>query len=449
MIYPDNRWKHAWDGIILFAVTFAAIEVPLRLVFGYTAEGWIFVADSLLAAIFLVDVVLQFYTVQSEQGRLIVDRSEVRRRYMKSWFVPDFLAALPFDLIFLLAGPLGLPALLAQRISRLVRMVRVLRLFHLAGILRTIQRQSTLHPGLLRMSILAYWILMAAHWVSCGWLAIVGSTGDRLLDYLNALYWCLTTIATVGYGDITPDRTNAVQLIYTMAVMVLGVGVYGYLIGNIATMIANLDVARAHHQEKMEQVTAFMRYRNIPPRLQSRIRNYYNYLWESRRGYDELSVITDLPDSLKADVVIHLNMEILEKVPIFRGSSNEFIRELVVELRPVVYTPGDYVFRRGELGERMYFVSKGRVEILTADDIEIKATLGEGDFFGEMALLFHQPRTASARAAEYCDLYYLDRSTFDRVLRRYPEFKKKVVAFAEERSSRPHDAVAEGHASDV
>jgi voltage-gated potassium channel len=219
-----------------------------------------------------------------------------------------------------------------------------------------------------------------------------------------------------------------------MSVMVLGVGVYGYLIGNIATMMANLDVARAHHQEKMEQVTAFMRYRNIPGSRQSRIRNYYNYLWESRRGYDELSVITDLPDSLKADVVIYLNMEILEKVPIFRGSSDEFIRELVVELCPIVFTPGDFIFRRGELGDRMYFVSKGTVLILGAEMDQVWATLGEGEFFGEMALLFQQPRTASARAADYCDLYYLDRATFDRVLGRYPEFRKKVEAYAAERS---------------
>lgn len=446
MIYPDNQWKHAWDGIILFAVTFAAFEVPLRLVFDYRPEEWVTVADTILAVLFLADVVLQFYSVQSEQGQLITDRREIARRYMQSWFVPDLLAAMPFDLIYLVAGAAGVPLLLVQRIFRVLRIVRILRLFHLAQILRTIQRQSTLHPGLVRMGILAYWVFLAAHWISCGWLAIVSRTDDPVLDYLNALYWCLTTMATVGYGDITPDRTSAVQLLYTMAVMILGVGVYGYVIGNIANMIANLDVARAHHQEKMEQITAFMRYRNIPPALQMRIRNYYNYLWESRRGYDELSVITDLPDSLKADVVMHLNMEILEKVPIFRGSSNEFIRELVVELRPVVYTPGDYVFRRGELGDRMYFISKGKVEILSEDDSEVRAVLSEGEFFGEMALLFHQPRVASVRALDYCDLYYLDRSTFDRVLGRYPEFKKKVTELARERSSSDDAVSGELHA---
>ena len=58
-------------------------------------------------------------------------------------------------------------------------------------------------------------------------------------------------------------------------------------------------------------------------------------------------------------------------------------------------------------------------------------TLKEGDFFGELALLFIQPRTASARAVDYYDLYTLDKDTFDHVLARYPEFAAhiRVVPF--------------------
>ena len=117
----------------------------------------------------------------------------------------------------------------------------------------------------------------------------------------------------------------------------------------------------------------------------------------------------------------------------------------------LIMDSGKIIFKENEIGDKMYIIQEGNVRISReiGGKEHILAVLSKGDFFGEMALLFHQPRTASARAAEYCDLYYLDRSTFDRVLRRYPEFKKKVVAFAKQRSSRPHDVVAEGNASDV
>ena len=61
-------------------------------------------------------------------------------------------------------------------------------------------------------------------------------------------------------------------------------------------------------------------------------------------------------------------------------------------------------------------------------------TLTDGQFFGELALLFSQPRTTSVRAVDYCDLYTLDKDTFDHVLTRYPEFAGHIKEVADERN---------------
>jgi CRP-like cAMP-binding protein len=82
----------------------------------------------------------------------------------------------------------------------------------------------------------------------------------------------------------------------------------------------------------------------------------------------------------------------------------------------------------------MYFISKGRVEVLSPDGKTILTTLKEGDFFGEIAVLFSQPRTATVRADDYCDLYILDKDTFERVIAHYPEFAAYIREVAEKRS---------------
>ena len=56
---------------------------------------------------------------------------------------------------------------------------------------------------------------------------------------MDAVYWAITTLTTVGYGDITPS-TNLAKL-FTMSIMVLGVGVYGFVIGNIAQILGDQE----------------------------------------------------------------------------------------------------------------------------------------------------------------------------------------------------------------
>jgi voltage-gated potassium channel len=250
-------------------------------------------------------------------------------------------------------------------------------------------------------------------------------------QYLHALYWCVTTLTTVGYGDVIP--TTDAQKVYTMVVMVLGVGVYGYVIGNVATLLANIDLAKAHYISTMERLSTFMRYRNIPLPLQRRVYDYYTYLWENRLGYDESNVLDELPLSLRTEVSLVLRRDFIARVPFLQGASHDLVRDLALELRPVVYTPGDYIVHAGEIGHHMYFISRGTVEVIAADGHTIYGTLKDGDFFGEIALLFSQSRTASIRALDYCDLYSLDKDTFEQVLSRHPEFAMHIRDTAQQR----------------
>ena len=68
----------------------------------------------------------------------------------------------------------------------------------------------------------------------------------------------------------------------------------------------------------------------------------------------------------------------------------------------------------------MYFICRGKVEVLDEQG-KVLATLHDGDYFGEISLLLSQPRTASIRAANACDLFVLDKADFKRVLDQHPQ----------------------------
>lgn len=91
--------------------------------------------------------------------------------------------------------------------------------------------------------------------------------------------------------------------------------------------------------------------------------------------------------------------------------------------------------RRGQIGNQLYFINKGTVDVFAPDDRAVIATLSDGDFFGEMALLTRQPRANTVVAVDYCNLYTLERKKFDQVLEEFPEIAAEVHRVAERRRS--------------
>ena len=428
MINLESKTKAYWDSSVLVITIGTAIVVPLSVVFGSTGRFLPIFATIVSTAAYITDIVFNFNTSFHYQGKVIQNRRAIAERYLKGWFTIDVIAALPIGIVLSIISTPAESALNILRVLALIKLFRVARTMqHIAG--------TNINPAILRLFLLVFWILLAAHVVSCGWIYIAKMPegihpGVR---YLTAFYWTITTLTTIGYGDIVPDKAVPLQMMYVILIEILGAGMYGLVIGNIANLIANIDVAKTQYKEKLDKINTFLKYRNIPYGLQKKINDYYNYLWESRRGYDESSVLTDLPGPLKESVSLYLNKEIIEKVPIFEAASEDLIKEVIMNMEPVVFTPGDYIVRSGEVGFDMYFISRGRVDVMSADEKTHYAVLASGQFFGEIALLLSMPRTATIKAQEYCDLYRLEKETFDRILTRYPDFAENIQKLAEER----------------
>ncbi|MDX1469585.1 MAG: ion transporter [Acidimicrobiia bacterium] len=414
----DELGLGTWDVIVLLSTVLVAVVMPLELVFGMASSNWLIAASAAVSAIFAVDI-----------GRRLAGARD-RSRYLRTWFTVDLLAAIPFDLVAELMGE-G-PGANAFRALALLRVLRIARILALQ---RRWRVRTSLNPAVLRLSFFGFWIALVSHWIACGWIALGGPdfAHPEISPYQQALYWTITTLTTVGYGDIVPQGSGPIA--YTMVVMGLGAAMYGYIIGNVASLLANIDVLRSRHLSRLETIGNFMRDRQVPRHLQAQVRDYYNYLWESRAG-QQSEMLDDLPAPLRTEIALHLNRNVLRKVPLFSDASEVFLRELVLHFESVVAIPGEAIVRRGEVGHRIYFINKGTVEVLSRDESEVVATLKDGDFFGEGALLTSLPRSNTVRAVDYCNLFALNREHFDHVLEDFPDFADKVRRVDYERRSQ-------------
>ncbi len=433
LIQPDSRFKILWELYTLVITIAVSITAPLIVVFNLYLGPALLAFDILVTITFAADIFIQFNTALIIRHERITDRRTIARNYLKKWFLPDLIATIPFTWFF--------RSIRYASLNRVLRFSRLTRLFKLFGSTKTLNRARKLkflNPAFMRLFLLVFWILVAAHLIACGWI-LIGGPGEYQNNpevsngevYLKAFYWTVTTLTTIGYGDITPSEP--VQYFYVIVVMLMGAAIYGFIIGNIANIIANIDVAKSQFREKVETIDTFLKYRNIPVDLQHRINDYYDYLWQSRRGYEESELLKDLPTSLKMQVAFFLNQDIIEKVPIFKNAEKTLIRDIILNLKPVIYTPGDNIVSYGEISYEMYFISRGIVDVTNQSGSITYATLTAGQFFGEMALLLSTPRTATVKAKVYCDLYMLDKETFDNILQRYPAFAEEVAQLADTR----------------
>ena len=434
-VFPfEGPSKVVYNAFLIFSALAGTIITSYRLTFrlyDFDAIYWI------ITIVYLLDIPYTFNQAVKKGLTVYSDRKSIARLYLRSWFAVDVIAAVPFAWLFYVtslwtpSASMGVGAVLdIIMVTKLMKMVKISKV---SAIFNDIRESLSVSPSLMRLVTFGFWFVTAVHLMACGWVLIGASEHYRpnFDQYLRGVYWCVTTIATIGYGDYTPSHDSNTQIIYTVVVMIFGVGMYGYIIGNVATLIANIDVARARYQAKMEEINDFFRTKRVPGALQSRVRNYYAYLWETQKSVSSISITEELPHTLSMEISLFLNRAILEKVSLFKSANEIFIREIVQLLRPMVFLPDDYIIRQGEYGDCMYFLSNGDVEVLV-NGVRV-ASLGQGSPFGETALIQGEKRMASIRALSYCDVYKLSKADFDALRGRYPDFDAQVKKVVEER----------------
>jgi HEAT repeat protein len=101
---------------------------------------------------------------------------------------------------------------------------------------------------------------------------------------------------------------------------------------------------------------------------------------------------------------------ILKGVNIFSSTPDEILAEVAAVLEEVTLQAGEIVFNKGDLGDSLYLIAVGKVQVY--DGEHTLSLLSEGDVFGEMALLDPEPRSASVKALEDTRLLRLDREPF-------------------------------------
>jgi hypothetical protein len=226
--------------------------------------------------------------------------------------------------------------------------------------------------------------------------------------------------------------------------MIIGAFMYAFIIGNIASLISTLDVQKAAYWSKTDAIKLYLRNRGVPTEINERVRNYYEYRWSHHRGLEEQKIFNDLPDPLRLEVMMQLTKGLLEKVPLFKYSSENLKNVLLLALKAKTFDPQSLIVRSGETSKEIFFISKGVVEIIDDSGKNKKGQMSEGEYFGNLSIMLGEKRTGSVRTTDFCETFVLYSQDFFRIKDEYPEFMNVMKKMASEKTEKTMQLMLEG-----
>jgi CPA2 family monovalent cation:H+ antiporter-2 len=174
---------------------------------------------------------------------------------------------------------------------------------------------------------------------------------------------------------------------------------------------------------------------NTRPTLKRRLED--NRAVAAQRMQDDLDQAAESARKRAAASKTFTPAELAEAFPLFAGLSPEQREVLVLHFKPHTAEPGDRVIRTGDPADALYLISAGEVAVTIGG--KRVGTRGPGEFFGEMALLSGDRRSADVTALNYCRFARLSGRDFHRFLKRYPEIRQRITELAEQRAADSHD----------
>lgn len=216
--------------------------------------------------------------------------------------------------------------------------------------------------------------------------------------------------------------------------MISGLFFFSFILSVTLRIVKSANASESKYDELINQLNEYMRNKNFPTLLRSRLLLYYENRFQ-KHYFKENAILSTLSEHLKYEMFLHTCKGLVEKVSLFHGLSKTVVGSIVAVLKHEVYLPNDLICKAGAPGDCMYFINFGTVAIVLPNGREY-CHLEDGDHFGEICIVLddsHQVRTANVIAIEITEVFKLDKKDFKTYVKNQEQILKKLEKTASER----------------
>uniref|UniRef100_A0A8C7ZQX6 Cyclic nucleotide gated channel subunit beta 3, tandem duplicate 1 n=1 Tax=Oryzias sinensis TaxID=183150 RepID=A0A8C7ZQX6_9TELE len=432
-LLSDRRYI-SWLTVVALAYNYNVWFCTARLAFPYHNETvnkyWI-TCDIISDIVNVIDIIVWQPRLQFVKAGDIIVRTFLKTNIKKLFFYlllqTDIISILPLDLLSLQFS--------FSSIYRLNRFIRIDSFFEFSDRLESIMAKAYIW----RVARTTGYLLYVLHLNACAfYVASVHqglATTTWVYDgngtaYLRCYYFAVRSLINIGG---LPEPVTVFEIIFQMANFFIGVFVFSSLIGQMRDVIGAATASQTYFRASMDGCVAYMNTYTIPKLVQNRVRTWYNYTWAAQGMLDESELLDKMPLVMKTAIAVDINMATFQKIALFQGCDQQMLVDMLLRLKSIIYLPGDFVVKKGDIGKEMYIIKSGAVQVVGGPDNSIVfVTLKAGCVFGEISLLQSAKdggnrRTANVKAHGFANLFVLEKKDLFDILVHYPE-SQKVLA---------------------
>ncbi|KAL5228796.1 hypothetical protein ABZP36_017061 [Zizania latifolia] len=425
VISPYDRRYRIWEIFLIVLVVYSAWVSPFEFGFIPKTTGALAITDNVVNAFFAVDIILTFFVAYLDKMTYILedDRKKIAWRYCTTWLVLDVASTIPSEFARRM-----LPTKL--RSYGFFNMLRLWRLRRVSSLFARLEKDRNFNYFWVRCAKLICVTLFAVHCAACFYYLLADrypvptSTwiGNYMEDfhqrslwirYVTSVYWSITTLTTVGYGDL--HAVNTREMIFTLFYMLFNLGLTAYLIGNMTNLVVHCTSRTRIYRDTIQAATSFGVRNQLPIRLQDQMISHISLKYRTdSEGLQQQEILDSLPKAIKSSISQYLFFNLVQHVYLFDGVSNDLIFQLVSEMKAEYFPPREDVILQNEAPNDFYILVSGSAEFAEMQN-GVEQVIGvakSGEVVGEIGVLCYRPQLFTVRTRSLCQLLRLNRTTF-------------------------------------
>lgn len=378
LIHPEsNRWLRRWEYISFVALVYVCFVTPYEVAFLKLRYDPLFYINRLWDAIFFVDLVLQFFIMQEVKHRygyiLIVDQRVIAKRYMKSWFIIDFVSAVPFDIMGIWLASSDVARLKLFRTIRLLRLLKLTKLIRGIKLIRQFEVTGSFPYRKMTLLRLMMGVTVVVHWTSCvlgltssvqgeaclgsgdmnpdcivTWVTLAvddnlvghrpGETASTLAIYLISLH----TATTIVIHPHASTPTSSAEIMVFLVLLCFGGWIWTAVISRSNAISMSLDRYHIAHNQVMDDLNYISNDLKLSTNLQRRLRRFFLSDRHSCQRETWNHLYDRLSPHLQGEVSRELNRAWLRQVAFLHECSPAMLTDLSRNLRHAAFCQGEH-----------------------------------------------------------------------------------------------------------